>query len=334
MNKILVLIGSRSVGDTLCAIPTIKHLSEIYNKKIYVYTYQPELLRNYPYIILSDNYDVEEGDLLIETFRPDNYVHTRIDIRQLHSISSGFQLLPEEMEIKFYPDEYKNIELPENYIVIHPSKTWPSRTWNKDSWEKLVFELNSINIPVVIIGKDSSEEGTYHIDKPIYDINVKTGLNLVNKLDIHQTWHILNKSDMIITMDSGILHLAGTTDAHIIQLGSSIDPRFRAPYRNGSQEYKYSYILGECDKFCGSDMRYNIAHNKKHTNLSPVAFCLDNSITIGQDVDPDPNIYKCHPTVNQVIQEVLIKYNFKNNGKFIINEKYRIYTNIEIYNKR
>jgi len=310
MNKILVLVGSNSVGDTLCAIPTIKKLSEIYNQKIYVYTYQPELLKNYPYIILSDNYNVDEDDLLIESFRPDKYVHTRIDIRQLHAISSGFQLLPEEMEIKFYPDEYKQIDLPDNYIVIHPSKTWPSRSWNKESWEILANKLNELNIPIVVVGKDSSEIGTYKIDKPIYNIEIKNGLNLVNKLDIHQTWHILNKASIVITMDTGILHLAGTTDTYIIQLGSSIDPRFRAPYRYGSQEYKYSYILGDCCKFCSSDMRYNIAHNIKHTIMPPVAFCLDKPESIGQDIDPDPIIYKCHPTVDKVVSEVLLKYNF------------------------
>ena len=144
-DKILVLIGSHSLGDTLCAIPTIKHLSKVYDKNIHVFTYQPELLKNYPYITLSDNYAIEEGDILIETFRPDIYVHTRTDIRQLHAISAGFQLLPEEMEINFYSDEYETIEnLPENYIVINPSKTWTSRTWEKERWQGQTHDRNSL----------------------------------------------------------------------------------------------------------------------------------------------------------------------------------------------
>ena len=310
MNRILALIGSHSIGDTLCAIPTIKHLSKIYNKNIHVYTYQPNLLKNYSYITLVDNYDIDEDDLLIETFRPDKFVHTRIDIRQLHALSSGFQLLPEELEIEFYPDKYTNINLPNNYIVIHPSKSWPSRTWEKDKWNKLVYKLNMMNIPVVIIGEDSNEIGTYNINKPIYNIENKNGLNLVNKLDIHQTWHVINKSSMIITMDSGILHLAGTTDTYIIQLGSSIDPRFRAPYRKSKQDYKYSYILGECKLFCATNMKYNIYHNNTYNIMSPVAFCLEKPYTIGDDLDPDEKIYQCHPTVDQVLSEVIKNYNF------------------------
>ena len=330
MNKILVLIGSQSIGDTLSAIPTIKKLSEIYSKNIHVFTYQPEMLKNYPYITLSDNYDIEEGDLLIESFRPDLFVHTRTDIRQLHAVSSGFQLLPEELEITFYPNEYEPIEnLPENYIVVHPSKTWPSRSLERQQWQDLINKLNNTGIPIVVIGKDSSEFGTYHIQKPIYDINVANGLNLVNKMNIHQAWHILNKASIIVTMDSGILHLAGTTDTHIIQLGSSVNPKLRAPYRKGSQNYKYSYISGECKILCASDMRYCIGHNGKHNIMPPVAFCLERPETIGQDIEPDPNLYKCHPTTNQIVDEIMKIYKFKtklvhtepissNTGKIII----------------
>jgi len=321
MNKIIVLVGSKSIGDTLCSIPTIRHLSEIYNKKIHVFTYQPELLKNLPYVILSDNYNVNENEILIETFRPDNYIHTRTDIRQLHAISAGFQLLPDEIQIDFYPDEYKEIKnLPEKYVVIHPSKTWPSRTWEKSRWQQLINELEKLNIPIVAIGKDSSETGTYNIKKPVYELDIKNGLNLINDddINIHQAYHIINKSELIITMDSGILHLAGATDTHIIQLGSSIHPQLRAPYRNGIQSYKYSYVLGECDIFCASNMKYNIKHNGIHTTMPPVAFCLERTESIGQDVDPDPNIYKCHPKVEQVINEVVKNYNFPNKGEIIL----------------
>jgi len=314
MNKILVLVGSQSLGDTLCALPTIKKLSEIYNKIIHVFTYQPELFKNVPYITLSDNYDVDEGDLLIESFRPDLFVHTRTDIRQLHAISSGFQLLPEEMNIDFFPDKYVEIEnLPEKYIVIHPSKTWPSRTWEPERWKELITKLNNVNIPVVVIGKDSSEVGTYYIDKPVYNIEVENGLNLINKLNIHQTWHILNMAEMIVTMDSGILHLAGTTDTHILQLGSSVHPQFRAPYRKGKQSYKYSYISGECNIMCASNMKYNISHNSKHTIMPPVAFCLERHESIGKDINPDPNIYLCHPSVEN---NIISNYILSNQGTF------------------
>jgi len=306
LNKIIVLVGSNSIGDTLCAIPTIKYLNRVYKKNIHVFTHQPDLLKNYPYITLTDNYNTEEGDLLIETFKIKDFLHPRTDIRQLHALSAGFQLLPEEMEIQFYPNTYKPIEnLPEKYVVIHPTKTWPSRTWEKQRWQDLINRLNDNGIPVVAVGKDASESGFYQIGKPVFDIKIKNGLNLINKIDIHQTWHVLNKSYITIAMDSGILHLAGTTDTHIIHLGSSINPKLRAPYRNGTQNYKYSYILGQCKLFCASDLIYSLAEHGTYRSTPPIAFCLERPETIGKDVDPDPNIYKCHPTVERVYNEVI-----------------------------
>ena len=44
-------------------------------------------------------------------------------------------------------------------------------------------KLNNLNIPVVIIGKDSSEFGTYHIQKPVYNLQVNNGLNLIKQFE-------------------------------------------------------------------------------------------------------------------------------------------------------
>ena len=91
-----------------------------------------------------------------------------------------------------------------------------------------------------------------------------------------------NMATVILLVLVATSAIAGTTDTHIIQLGSSIDPRLRSPYRKGTQSYKYSYILGECNLFCSSDMKYNIKHNGTHKTMPRVAFCLERPETIGQ----------------------------------------------------
>jgi len=69
---------------------------------------------------------------------------------------------------------------------------------------------------------------------------------------------------------------------------------------------------------CASDMKYNIRHNGTHMKMAPVAFCLERVETIGQDIDPDPNLYKCHPTVDQVFKEIEKNYIFPNKGKILM----------------
>ena len=304
-NKIFVLVGCNGIGDVLSSIPMVKKLHTVYNQKINVFTYVPEVYKNVPFVNIVERFDKSEGNLAIESFAVNNFVHCATDIRQLHAMAAGFQLTPDEMQVDFYPDEHKEIEgLPKDYVVIHPSKSWPSRTWYKDNWSKFVEKLNEKGVAVVVVGKDSSEIGTYKITKPVYQIQPKLGLNLVNKINLHQTWHVLQKSRFVVTMDSGILHLAGTTDAQIVQLGSSVNPYFRTPYRNGTQSYKHHYVNGRCGLMCASDMKYNIKYNGVHKAMPPVAFCLEEPSSIGKDENFDPDVYTCHPSVDKVFKEV------------------------------
>jgi len=95
-------------------------------------------------------------------------------------------------------------------------------------------------------------------------------------------------------MDSGLLHLAGTTDVNIIQLGSSIDPEFRSPYRQGSQNYKYHYVRGGCGLNCASDMKYGVREWGTIQGIPSLVGCLERKKT-----------FECHPSVLQVYQKIL-----------------------------
>jgi len=94
-------------------------------------------------------------------------------------------------------------------------------------------------------------------------------------------------------MDSGLLHLAGTTDTNIIHLGSSLISEFRIPYRKGTQDYKYGYIRGGCDLECGSNMKYGVKEWGNIQGVPPLIKCLENKKT-----------FECHPSVEQVINHI------------------------------
>jgi ADP-heptose:LPS heptosyltransferase len=201
-------------------------------------------------------------------------------------------LSPDEMECNYYPKDYEPIEnLPEKYVLIHPVQTWPNRTWSSSNWIKLTKKLNDLDISVVSIGKDSSEKGFFNVNKPTFNFDIKNGLNLMNKTSLSQAWHLIDKSLCFVTMDSGLLHLAGTTDSEIIMLGSAIKPEFRKPYRQGSQDYKLSYVLGGCDLHCCSDMKHSVKEWGNIQGVPPLINCLENKKT-----------FECHPGVDSVIE--------------------------------
>jgi len=325
MSDLYLKINSSSLGDTIAATPTLRKLSNIYNKKINIVTHVKDIFNNNPYVdkiytideFKNKNLKIDKKNFF-ETFLgcgiKNEYgvekKHNTIDIRQFHALDLGFMLHENELSYDYLPDEYINIDnLPEKYICIHASNTWPSRTYSDEKYQQLINKLNNINLPVVLIGKNSSESGFYNIDKKTKNLIVKNGLDLTNKLNLSQCWHIINKSEFFITMDSGLLHLAGTTDAFIIQLGSSINNKLRAPYRNNSQDYKYKYISGSCEIFCASNIKYGIKEWGTIQGVPPLINCLENK-----------NSFECHPNVEDVFN--YIKFNMKNLN----------YPSIEVFN--
>lgn len=328
-----------AIGDCISATPTIRKLSQTYNRKVVVFSNHPDIFSRLPYVERSEDIKEfssfeREAELRHEfdlhysfwkmgqkvVFSDDRGIemkHAIIDIRQYHAIDNGFTLLPPEMHCDFVPDqEDKMPYLPEKFICLHPFKNWPSRTWDFERWKNLLEKLRALKIPVVIVGKDLIDENLFSYLNEIQNANNRVlqeiqekktldilpsdsneVINLTNKTSLSQVWQIINKSAMVITMDSGILHLAGTTDTHIIQLGSNINPLFRAPYRKGRQDYKYDYVLGSCKIFCASDMKYSLRDWEfgcdKGTPLQCVSLidtCLENKSS-----------FECHPTVNQVL---------------------------------
>jgi ADP-heptose:LPS heptosyltransferase len=310
MKKIcLNLSEANAIGDTLCSTPVLRKIYHSYNSKVVVVTKHPDLFKHNPYVEKVYESNSINMDYINEHFITHNsfyengqknnrgieFKHNTIDIRQYHAIKLGFMLTKDEMGIDYTPDEFEPIDgLPEKYVLIHPVQNWPSRTWDAVSWMTLTEKLNDKGISVVSIGKDYSETGFFNVNKPIFNFKINSGLNLMNKTTISQSWHLINKSICFITMDSGLLHLAGTTDCEIIQLGSSINPEFRAPYRNGSQQYKYHYVGGTCPLMCASDMKYGVKEWGDIQGVPPLIKCLENKPT-----------FECHPTVDKVIEKIL-----------------------------
>ena len=318
--KVALAIDTPALGDTIAAIPTLRKISEAHDgKKITVCTSKPFLFEGHPLVetaFLLDQIDTS-AYYIHRTFSPlimkehkikeelIEFRYSNMDFRQFHAVSLGFTLKPSEMEIDLYIERERELSV-KDYVIIHPTQTWPTRTWDQHKWQELVNRLNSEGIPVVAVGRDSKEVGTFNTQKPVMDINIKLGENLLNDLsnDISESrWMMNHRAKAVITMDSGVLHIAGTTDVHIIQLGSSIDNKLRAPYRNGSQDYKYTYVNGGCDIFCSSNMKYNIKEHGSIHGVPPQVKCLENKET-----------FECHPTVDQVFDATIKLYNVKKNG--------------------
>lgn len=313
-KQIYYVIHSVSFGDTLAATPTLRYLSQSHQTKINVVTKNKQVFKGNPYVnkLLGfdeleqiNNSNRQDDVITYESFtyaglKDKNGIEKKfahIDIRQTHAMDLGFQLTPEQMDYDYYPDPMElDCDLPDEYVVLHITNNWANRTWDYQKWYDLIQWLADKNIFTVLIGVGHREVlhssvSDVPLEKQCPHFDNVYGLDLANKGSMSDMWHVINKAKCIVTMDTGPLHIAGTTDTHIIQLGSAIHPALRAPYRNGSQNYKYDYIGGSCSLFCNSNLLYNVKEWGNINAVPPLNGCLE-----GYDE------MKCHPSTNDVIK--------------------------------
>lgn len=318
-----IWIDTPALGDTIAAIPTCKKISEAYGQSVHIIANHAYLFEGIEYVASTskpDHTNFNDFDKVHRLFGPlvgkgyelqggerVEWRYSNMDIRQFHAVSQGFTLLESEMETPLHIERERELLLKDqilkDYVIIHPTTTWATRTWDTEKWQELCDKLAFANIPVVAVGRSGKEQGFYNVDKPVMDINIRLGVNLLDDPDndvAELRWMMNHRARCVVTMDSGILHVAGTTDVNIIQLGSSIDYKLRAPYRNDSQDYKFQYIGGSCNLACSSNMKYNVQIHGNINGVPPQVYCLENKPT-----------FECHPDVNKVFEGVksLYKHN-------------------------
>jgi ADP-heptose:LPS heptosyltransferase len=299
----LDLSECNGLGDLICATPTIKKLYDAYERKIIVISKMPELFKMNPHVEKSYKADSIDKDYFKANYimhssfylvgkkdeRGIEMKHNMMDIRQFHAVHLGFMLGKDEMECFYQPIEPKKNFIHGKYAVIHPVNSWPNRTWSQDNWIKLVEELIKYGYTVVAVGKDSAETGFFNVQKPVHEMENNI-INLMNQTSISETWHLINDATVVITMDSGILHLAGTTSTDIVELGSPINPEFRRPRR---KEGKHIYVRGACGLHCSSNMKYALEYWPTIDYVQPLIGCLEKKET-----------FECHPSVAQVMHAI------------------------------
>ena len=281
------------------------------------------ILKNNPYAnmnLMKDYYPRDEKQFNCITtstlhymFRETNQINIfnvgAINIVDYYTLQCGFQLPPNEKYLEYFPDDstiFNEYEIPDKYVVLCPSYTWQSRSWKRENWEKLVQYCEENNIFVILTGQgveyeeygeDSSWDGgktSEGVDLWVHNmgfhanIPLNYGLDLCNKTTLDDLWFLLNKAEVVVTCDTGTLHLAGTTDSNILYITSNIQPKHRIPFRNGAQDYKVFEIgNSDCEVFCASNIMYNKKYHGSFISCPRISECLEGFDTFKCKSDPE-----------------------------------------------
>jgi ADP-heptose:LPS heptosyltransferase len=160
-------------------------------------------------------------------------------------------------------------------VLIHPGKGWKSKTFPANFWAETCKSISEAGYHVAIIGKTVNET------QGVVEFDHGDALNLIDKLDLLETFRAIELAPVLISNDSMPIHAAGAFDNWIGLIASCKHPDRILPYRKGYQRYKASAL---------------------NVGLIYREYRPTHQIEVKMDDAEDWEIEKCLPKPEQIIQ--------------------------------
>lgn len=146
------------------------------------------------------------------------------------------KLYDNKIDIDNATGKLRRLGIKDNFIVINPSCSWESRTLPKYVWNEF---LESIKEQVLILGthKDQTLNEYSHVK------------DLRDYFTIGEVRHVIKKAKCFIGIDSGLFHVAQTTETPIVSIFSCVNPEYRVWRKEKTQ----LIVPNSMCKFCLHD---------------------------------------------------------------------------------
>ncbi|MCM8764432.1 MAG: glycosyltransferase family 9 protein [Candidatus Omnitrophica bacterium] len=135
--------------------------------------------------------------------------------------------IPEEKKKKLYRYLHQNGLETKRYIVFHTSASakWKTKLWIIENWIALGNSLARKGFHIVLIG-DANSKGTH--EKIGQSINGKV-VNLSGDTDFFQLSLLIENAAMLITSDSGPMHIGAAVGTKTVGIFGPTDPLLHCP---------------------------------------------------------------------------------------------------------
>ncbi len=99
-----------------------------------------------------------------------------------------------------------------NFVVIFPGASIPERRWGVEKFSALAGRLAKIGYPIVVVGGEADAFDGKQI------VGTNLGLNLAGKCSLAETAAVIERSALLISGDSGVLHMGVGLDRPTVSL--------------------------------------------------------------------------------------------------------------------
>jgi hypothetical protein len=206
----LTIKRCHGLGNVVCLLPVLARLRDQGHTIRMVI--RPEWLHTFsvlmPEILWTDRTQDDAVDLdeLTSSLQPTE--HRTDELGRLLGLSPPFRS-PHLVVPEAWTEPFDSLA---GSIVFAPEGGHPSRTWPTEKAAMLREYLQ--NEKLVLIGIDPQPE-------------IPCDQDLRGQLELHELLGVLTVADTVVTMDSGVLHLAAALGTPAVAIFGGVDPDFR-----------------------------------------------------------------------------------------------------------
>ena len=140
-----------------------------------------------------------------------------------------------EFTIPIGPQDLKIAEdlladCPRPRVVLHPATRWPTKLWEAERWRRLAGSLAADGVAVILTGS-VADEGVAGAIAQGMEPSLRS---LVGKLSLKQLAAVLGMVDLMISVDSGPMHIAAAMGTPVVALFGPTDPARTGPLGPGT----------------------------------------------------------------------------------------------------
>jgi lipopolysaccharide heptosyltransferase II len=191
-----------------------------------------------------------------ETFQDRHFVDAMMDIAQL---AGG---LPDDEGIEVFWDESSEMKWQHLFsqqsspkkriIAINPGANTPNKRWEPENYVLVANRLMELfDVEIMLLGGPGEE----NIAQAIQGRITKDVTNLSGQLALNDLVYIISQSDLLITNDSGPMHIAAALKTPLVAIFGPENPIYTRPYTT-EDLYRIAFKGVDCrpcqKKNCGN----------------------------------------------------------------------------------
>jgi hypothetical protein len=256
LNPHCFMFNSIAMGDVICGVPVVKHMVENYytdpgsylvvaKKHFHPFFHFIPQDRLLDFDQKANNWGVPPN-FAMSALNTQKNLLTRNTPKHMHlaqfaSLKLADRILNEK-DLRYVPLQPVDISRFgvdfSNSVILVTSFRDDTRAWAPKYVLQLAEYVISRGKLPVFIGKTDMDAGIQHRPQNHLPADIGAyGLDLRNQTSIPELATIMGQSLAVCGLDSGPIHLAGTTEVPIVCGYTSVSPEYRVPYRDRGETF-------------------------------------------------------------------------------------------------